>query len=125
MSTTVPTRRKLLFVLTKAPYGSSLAAEALDAILVAAIFEQEVSVLYSDDGIFQLLKNQHAQELSTRNQGKASRVLPEYDVEKIFVDADALKSRGLSVTDLVLPATCLESREISNLISQQHAVLNF
>lgn len=43
--------RKLLFLLRQAPYGTSHALEALEAVLVAGVFEQQVAVLFRDEGV--------------------------------------------------------------------------
>ena len=118
-------KRKLLFILSTAPYGTSLAAEALDAVLIAGVFEQDVTLYYTGDGVYQLLKNQSPLQLSTRNQGKASRALPEYDINRIYVDAETLENTGLTLSDLVLPVQIISDQQLTNLIAQQHALLNF
>jgi len=48
----------ILFVMTQAPYGNSLAKESLDALLASGVFEQEVSALFTGDGVWQLIKDQ-------------------------------------------------------------------
>ncbi len=50
--------KKLLFISRHAPYGSSLARDALDAVLASSAYDQQLSLLFMDDGVFQLLKNQ-------------------------------------------------------------------
>ena len=54
---------KFLYLLRRPPYSGSLAAEAIDSILVAGVFDQRVSVLFKDDGVLQLLKDQQGQLL--------------------------------------------------------------
>ena len=51
-------RKRLLFLLRQAPYAGSNALEALEAALVAGVFDQNVSVLFKDDGVWQLAKDQ-------------------------------------------------------------------
>jgi len=118
-------RRRILFILTRPPYGSSLASEALDAALVAGVFDQDVSLLYMGEGLFQLLDQQHPELLQTRNHAKASRVLPEYDINQVYVHDLSMNSRGLSPADFVLPVEVLTQQDIKNLVAQQNAVLNF
>ncbi|MCK7492950.1 MAG: sulfurtransferase complex subunit TusD [Comamonadaceae bacterium] len=45
---------EILFVLRHPPHGSMNAQESLDMILAAAAFDQSVSLLFLDDGVFQL-----------------------------------------------------------------------
>ena len=56
-SRTMNPPKKLLFVLRQAPYGSTLAKDALDAILATSAYEQDLSIAFIDDGVFQLINN--------------------------------------------------------------------
>ena len=49
------TPKKILFLLRSPPYAGARAYETLEVLLVAAVFDQEVSVLFADDGVYQLL----------------------------------------------------------------------
>ena len=117
-----PTR--ILYLLRQAPYQSSRAVEALESILVAGVFEQDVSVLFKDDGVWQLVANQDGARLGTRTIGKVVQALPEYDVSKLFVCDASLSQRGLIAADLVLSAAPLTITEQQALIGDQDAVLN-
>ena len=92
--------------------------------LVAGVFEQQVSVLFRDDGVWQLLENQSGEALSPRTVGKVVQALPEYEVEDIYVCAESLAERGLKVEDLVLPVRVVSLSEQQALISAQQAVVN-
>jgi uncharacterized protein YfaS (alpha-2-macroglobulin family) len=46
--------KKFMLVNRKAPYGSIYALESLEVVLIAAAFEQDVSVAFIDDGVYQL-----------------------------------------------------------------------
>ena len=115
---------KILFILSKAPYQSAHGLEALEAGLVAGVFEQDVSVLFRDDGLWHLIRNQQGDAIGQRTSGKIASALPEYDVSKLFVCRDALHKRGLTPADLVLDVTVLDLSEQRGLIESQHAVVN-
>ena len=50
--------RKFIYVNRKAPHGTIYAHEALEVVLIAAAFEQDVSLAFIDDGcsIFSVAK---------------------------------------------------------------------
>jgi len=72
--------RRILFLLRHPPYGSSHALEALETVLVAGVFDQQVSVLFSGDGVWQLVDDQDGGAVGRRTVGKIIKALPQYDV---------------------------------------------
>ena len=50
--------KKFLFILGTAPVSGVQVQETLDQILTTAAMEQSVSLLFLDDGVFQLVRNQ-------------------------------------------------------------------
>lgn len=116
--------RNILFLLRQAPYATSHALEALEAILVAGVFEQRVSVLFRDDGVWQLLDGQHGAAVGQRTVGKVAAALPQYDVTDLYVCAGSLARRGLAESDLAVPVTALDSAAQRALIARQDAVVN-
>lgn len=123
MSTNLP--KKILFVTRRAPYGTGLSKEALDAILAASAYEQDVGLLFMDDGVFQLVNHQQPESINAKNMGNTLPVLPMYDIEKIYVQAAALESRALKEDQLVLPVQLLQDHEIATLLQSQEVVLSF
>jgi sulfur relay (sulfurtransferase) DsrF/TusC family protein len=51
-------------------------------------------------------------------------VLPQYDVNDIYVCGESLRRFGLGPDDLVLPVTVLDAAGQRALMAQQHAVVN-
>jgi tRNA 2-thiouridine synthesizing protein C len=48
--------KRFLYVNRKAPYGTIYALENLETVLITAAFDQDVSVVFVDDGVYQLRK---------------------------------------------------------------------
>ena len=46
--------KKFMYMNTKAPYGSIYALESLEVVLIGAAFEQDVSLAFIGDGVYQL-----------------------------------------------------------------------
>jgi len=118
------TTRSLLFLMRRSPYGSSHALEALESALVAGVFEQRVTVLFRDDGVWQLVKDQDGSVLGTRTLARVATALPEYDIDDLYVCADSLAARGLGLEDLVLDVQPLDAAAQRDKLLAADAVLN-
>ena len=94
-------QKKFLFVNRKAHYGTVYALESLEVVLITAAFEQDVSVAFLDDGVYQLLKWQNGKALGMKNFSATFRALGDYGVTRLYVERDALTVRGLTAADLM------------------------
>ncbi|MBZ0130411.1 MAG: sulfurtransferase complex subunit TusC [Rhodobacteraceae bacterium] len=92
--------KKFLYVNRKAPYGTIYALEALEVVLIGAAFDQDVSMAFLDDGVFQLVKDQNTKEIGVKNFSPTFRALGDYEVTKLYVEAESLAERGLTEDDL-------------------------
>lgn len=120
------TRKKLLFISRHAPYGSALAKEALDAVLATSAYDQELSLLFMDDGIFQLLREQDANEIGQKSFAAMLPALSLYDVNTIYVHKESLDARQIDTEELVFANIhILNSHAISELMATQDQLLSF
>jgi tRNA 2-thiouridine synthesizing protein C len=92
--------KKFVYVNRKAPYGTVYALESLEVVLIGAAFEQEVQLLFIDDGVYQLTKGQSTEGVGMKNFSKTYAALGDYEVNQIYVDEKSLKDRGLTMDDL-------------------------
>ena len=99
-----------LFLLRHSPYASTLAREALDMALATAAFGNDVTLVFLNDGVYQLLTAQDAQHKQRKNIAKTLDALALYDITHIYACADSLKQRGLDTRPL-FSATQLASRD--------------
>jgi tRNA 2-thiouridine synthesizing protein C len=93
--------KKFMYVNRKAPYGTIYAWESLEVVLIGAAFEQDVSMAFIDDGVYQLVKGQNTKELGIKNFSPTYTALGDYDVKKIYVEKESLEARGLTIDDLM------------------------
>ncbi|QKT04042.1 sulfurtransferase complex subunit TusC [Ectothiorhodospiraceae bacterium 2226] len=117
--------KRFLYVNRKAPYGTIYALESLEVVLIAAAFDQDVSLLFLDDGVYQLKKGQETGGIGMKNFSPTYRALEGYDVEKLYVAKDSLTQRGLTPEDLVVPVEVVTREQIVELMEQQDVVLSF
>jgi tRNA 2-thiouridine synthesizing protein C len=117
--------KKFMFVNRKAPYGTIYALESLEVVLITATFDQDVSLLFMDDGIYEIAKGQQTKDIGLKNFSPSYRALEGYDVEKLYVDAASLAQRGLSQDDLLVPVEVLDTQQVAELMQQQDVILSF
>ena len=120
-----PKVKKFMFVNRKAPYGTIYALESLEVVLITATFDQDVSLAFIDDGVFELVKGQDTKAIGIKNHSKTYRALDGYDVEKRFVERESMEARGLGEDDLIVDVEVLSSAEMADLMAEQDVVLSF
>jgi tRNA 2-thiouridine synthesizing protein C len=117
--------KKFLYVNRKAPYGTIYALESLEVVLIGAAFEQDVSLAFIGDGVYQLTKGQDTKALGVKNFSPAFRALDDYDVNKLYVDEASLRARGLSAEDLLVPVEVVSTERMAEIMEGQDVVLSF
>ena len=133
------TIKKFMYVNRKAPYGTVYALESLEVVLVGAAFDQDVSLAFIDDGVYQLTKGQDTSGIGMKNFSKIYTALGDYDITKIYVEQESLETRGLGPDDLQAlvyededddweekPSIRLvSSAELATVMNAQDVVLSF
>jgi tRNA 2-thiouridine synthesizing protein C len=119
------TVRKFMFVNRKAPYGTVYALEGLEVVLISAAFDQDVSLAFLDDGVYQLVKGQDTRAIEEKNFSPTYRALEDYDVEKLYVERESLEARGLAPADLLVDARVVPAAELSALMDASDVLISF
>ena len=117
--------KKFLYVNRKAPYGTIYALESLEVVLIGAAFEQDVSLAFVGDGVYQLAKGQDTKGLEVKNFSPAYRALEDYDVTKLYVEEEALQARGLSAADLIVAVEVVSAQRMAEIMDGQDVILSF
>ena len=123
MSEQLPTPKRFCYINRKAPHGTGYALESLESALVAGAFEQDVTLVFLDDGVFQLVKDQTTDEIGLKNFSPTYKALSHYDIEKIYVEECSLTSRGLLPSDLIIDVEVLSSEQITDLLERQQIII--
>ena len=131
--------KKFMYLNRKASYGTVYALESLEVVLIAAAFEQDVSLAFMDDGVYQIVDGQNTDAIGMKNFSKAFHALGDYDINQLYVSEESLTERGLSKDDLMplvyededddwaeKPSIQIVSNaELSKLMSEQDVCLSF
>jgi len=93
--------KKFMYLNRKASYGTVYALESLEVVLIAAAFEQDVSLAFIDDGVYQIVEGQNTDGIGMKNFSKTYHALGDYEINKLYVSKESLEERGLTEDDLM------------------------
>ena len=131
------TTKKFMYLNRRSSFGTVYAIESLEVVLIAAAFEQDVSLAFIDDGVYQIVEGQNADGIGMKNFSKTFHALGDYDINKLYVSAESLEQRGLSSDDLMplvyedddwaeKPSVKVVSNaQLSKIMSEQDVCLSF
>lgn len=117
--------KSVLYVISSGPYSNARGQEALDAILIGASFDLDVSVLFIHDGVFQLKRGQNARLSRLKQFTKTYKAFEDFGVEKVYIHDLSLNSRGLTDAELICAVTMLDQQGVRKLIADQAKVFTF
>lgn len=131
--------KKMMYINRNAPYGTVYALEGLEVVLIGAAFEQDVSMAFIGDGVYQILKGQDTSDSDMKNFSPTYNALGDYEVTKLYVEQESLDERGLSADDLMplvwededddwaeKPSIVVMSRaELAGVMAGQDVLFNF
>jgi tRNA 2-thiouridine synthesizing protein C len=93
--------KNFMYLNRRAPYGTIYAWESLEVVLIGAAFDQNVSLMFVDDGVYQLVKGSDTSDSDMKNFMPTYRTLGDYGVRHMYVDKASLEARGLTQDDLI------------------------
>ncbi len=115
--------KNFLFVLRKPAHSGAFVQEMLDIILTTAAFDQKVSILLLDDGVFQLKTGQHPENAGMKDTAAIFKALEIYEVNTIYTEVESLQERGLKPGDLCLSVQTFYRKDIASLMKRFDVVL--
>ena len=131
--------KKFMYINRTPPHGSIYAQEGLEVALIGAAFDQDVSMAFIDDGVFQIKSGQDTSATGMKNFSPAWQALGDYDITRLYVEKESLEARGLNVDDL-MPLTwededddyiekpsirVVDSDELAQIIAGQDVIFNY
>lgn len=131
--------KKFMYLNRKTSYGTIYALESLEVVLIAAAFEQDVSLAFIDDGVYQIIEGQKTDGIGMKNFSKTYHALGDYDINKMYVSKESLDERGLTQNDLMKlvyededddwaeksSIKIVPNAELTKIISEQDVCLSF
>lgn len=107
---------KRVLYLIRQPPGIA-ADETTDMMLVSGVFEQATSVLFMDDGIYQLV--------GLEGRKSSLKALPTYEVSDLYAAGSSLASRGITSEGIGQPLhiEVLDEAGVRDLIGRHDVVV--
>lgn len=119
---------KLAFLFTQPPFGSAMSREGLDALLAASAFcdEQEILILFLNDGVFNLVAGQQPNLLLQKDHIATFKLIELYDLTECYICQESLTERKLDNLALTLTQAQIVSRAtLFEKLKQAEKVLTF
>jgi tRNA 2-thiouridine synthesizing protein C len=116
--------KRFLFMLRRPPQAGFRVRETLDMVLTSAAFDQPVTLLFLDDGVYQLKRGQRPEAAGLPPVAPLFDALALYDVQAVLVERESLAERNLSENDLVIPVELIGRADIPALIAARDIVAN-
>jgi tRNA 2-thiouridine synthesizing protein C len=117
--------RKAAVLMRRAPYGSVYTAEGFRAVMGIGIFEMDVVLVFADDGVYALVKDQNPEKLDMQPLGEGFPMLPVFGVNGFYVHQPSLEARGLSADDLVMDVQLVDNIGLAKLLAEYKTVMPF
>jgi len=118
---------KLIAVInSRAPYSSTSGKDALDVALIFGSYEQEVSLFFHGDGVFQLIEKQNSMLIQLKDYLKTFSAFEFYDIEKIYVCQKSLQNRCLTDKNFHIDnAVVLNTKAFNEKLHQHNIFFRF
>lgn len=114
--------RRVLVICRSSAGAGSRAREALDIALAFGAFDQPVSLLFTGDGVWNLVAGQTGE--ATRSMERLLGALPDYGIEPLLADARAVSERGIRSEHMVPGCNLLDSAAIAALVDTNDLVFS-
>ncbi|PCI62769.1 MAG: sulfurtransferase complex subunit TusC [Gammaproteobacteria bacterium] len=122
---TKPKKNTIAVLNAHSSFNSSYGKDALDVALIFGSYEQQVALFFQGEGVRQLVAQQNAELINTKDYLATFSALEFYDVEKLYVCAESLKQRNLSENFHVDNVDVLNAEEFSQQLKQHQTILRF
>jgi len=116
---------KTNIIVSHAAFQGAEFKEAVDLALVAAAFDQDITLIFIQQGIYNLIKGQNADALNDKTHTDILTGLEFYDIEKLWVERESLDQTGLLVENLIDGVSIIEQQQINQSNQQANHLVNF
>ncbi|WP_076411637.1 sulfurtransferase complex subunit TusC [Shewanella sp. UCD-KL12] len=117
--------KKLTIIFRRPPHSSPHGREALDLALLSASFEQEVSLIFVDEGVLHLVSSQSPETAGAKDYIATFGALALYDIETVLACSTSLTRFGLMDEALTIEVSKVVPQSITEHLKLSDEVLVF
>ena len=117
--------KKLTIVFRRAPHGTPHGREALDLALLSASFEQDVCLIFVDEGVLHLMAEQQPEIAGAKDYIATFGALELYEIDTVLACQSSLERFGLADSELTISVEMVTSKNISEQLQLADEVLVF
>lgn len=107
--------KKTLVIIKSSPYKNTQAQEGLELIMAAAAFDMPINILFENQGILNLLKDQNSELVNRENFIDFIKAAELYEIEPIYIMKSDLKKFNLDISSFMIENNLIEILEENNL----------
>lgn len=115
--------KNILIIHTQSALNSLQGKEALDLSLIYGAYEQAVTVLFYQQGVFQTLAQQNPEEIGQKDYLSTLKLLDVYDIEQVYVCQQSLEQYHLQQQTRISDIKVISIAEIQKLKHQADHIL--
>ncbi|AZG73539.1 sulfurtransferase complex subunit TusC [Shewanella livingstonensis] len=117
--------KSLVIIFRHAPLGTTSTREGLDFAMLSASFEQQVSIVFTNEAVLHLLAGQAPEQAGSKDYVSAFKALSLYDIDTVLVCAESMTTLGLQADELSISATIVAPQAITDALQAADEVLVF
>jgi tRNA 2-thiouridine synthesizing protein C len=117
--------KKIAVVLSQSPFDGAISREAHDMIMALAAVEHEVTVIYQDAAVLQLLPIRTTANLGCKDYTPAQKLFELYEIAAVVANASALQRYQILPEQCLISVTAMCDDNIRALLAQQQHILRF
>ena len=114
--------RQFLFIFRRSPRGGVIDREMLDQMLTLAAFDQAITVLFVDEGVYRLTRDMDA-TASILKPSELLDLLAFYDIDSVWVEEESLMQRDMSLDDACVSVRIMPRETVAGLLARHDVIL--
>ena len=117
--------KSLAIIFRHSPYGTTNTREGLDFAMLSASFEQQVSLIFTNEAILHLIANQQPEMAGSKDYVSAFKALSLYDIDTVLVCEESMRAYSLTPQDFTIDVQVVPAAVITTTIQNADEVLVF